>query len=91
MIDTRHEIKEVRRDLDRLRRDFEAWKRAKPHSSGTRREHPERSGFRSKFQSAVADQLHRQNEFFRIEKRVSAMEKRVTELEQLCGVDVPIN
>jgi hypothetical protein len=35
--------------------------------------------------------LYHQHELFRIERRVSALEKRVTELEQRCRANVPVN
>jgi len=91
MIDNQQEISEMRREIEHLRRDFAAWKTAKPRRSGTRPRPAERTGFKDKFQTAVADQLYHQHELFRIERRVSALEKRVTELEQRCRANVPVN
>jgi chromosome segregation ATPase len=91
MIDNQKEIRKMRREIESLRRDFAEWRTAKPHSFGTRSRTAERTGFRDKFQTAVADQLHHQRELFRIEGRVSALEKRVAELEQRRWANVPIN
>ncbi len=91
MIDKQHEISEMRREIEHLRRDFAAWKKAKPRRCGTRPRTAERTAFRDKFQATVADQLRHQHELFGIEGRVSALEERLTELEQRCRANVPVN
>lgn len=89
MIDAQQKIGEMRREIEHLRRDFDAWKTAK--TPGTQPRPAERTGFRAKFQSALADQLHHHHELFRIERRVSALEKHITELEQRCRPSVPVH
>ena len=91
MIDDQQEISEMRREIQYLRRDFVAWKTAKPRQSETRLSPAERTGFVGKFQTAIAGQLHHQHELFRIQRRISALEKRVMELERRCRPNVPVN
>ena len=82
MRSAQREIGEMRQELKRLRRDLAAWKTPKPDHSKPRPDRARAAYFIDTFQTAVAYQLRNRYEFFRIEARVAALEKRITALEE---------
>ena len=70
------ELKEMRRELNDLRAEYESFQKQNIAS------HPvDRTDFSTQFQGAIAAQLRRRYAVLRIERRLSALEKRVADFE----------
>ena len=74
------ELKELRRELNDVRAEYEAYRRESLASYRSPTP-PDRADFSTQLQGGIADHLRRRSAFRRIEKRVAALEQRLTELE----------
>lgn len=74
------ELMELRRELNDLRAEYESYKK-KTIASRRSRDPSDSTDFPMLFPGMIADELRRRSAFLRIERRISALEQRVTELE----------
>jgi hypothetical protein len=73
-------LKELRRELNELRAEYESYKKD-TMASHRSRDPSDRADFPTLSHGRVADELRRRSRFLRLERRLSAFEQRVAELE----------
>jgi hypothetical protein len=90
LIEPESEIREIRRELEDIRREYKTLQGTK-RSRPDRQQSAGRENFMSDFQTSLAEQIQRRPALARVLRRLTALERRVDELERRKHVTGPLN